>query len=115
MSKSSDTAMAIREENDVLRAIRHEARRECDMYGFDAPDDYERIFEALRYQHYLVAIEPYLKIKNDIAALVVPDIIVSDGGVERRLRYTETEKKMLDDCDNIIRQISLTYGLEDAR
>jgi DNA replication initiation complex subunit (GINS family) len=75
-------------------------------------DDLARVSHGLRFHAYQEAIRPFVKIRMDLFAVKMPKYIMhADGRMETEYEWTEEEKKMNAQIDELIHAEAVRVGL----
>lgn len=89
-----------------------EARRICDANGDRDLESVQRTAHALRYQAYREAIQPLLNIKAEPYKYKIPKILRHvDGSVEHVYDWTDQEKAIFAQADELIAAEARRFGL----
>jgi hypothetical protein len=88
-----------------------EARRICDERELE-PESFEKVHHYLRFRAFQDAIQPFIRMKCRLLNLKMPKrIIYADGHSETEYEWTEDEKALLAQIDELIAVEASRLGL----
>jgi hypothetical protein len=92
----------------------YEARRICDERDLE-PESLEKIAHVLRFQAFQGAIQPFIRMKCRLMNLKMPKrTIYADGRSETEYEWTEDEKALLAQIDELIAAEAKRLGLQEG-
>lgn len=107
------TALNMCQFTPEMERIYCEARRYCDERGFEDEDGLRQVMGALAHRAFLVAIEPFIKMKCRITALHIPHCVLhADGSFESTpQKLTPEEQKVSGHLDELIEGERRRYSM----
>lgn len=111
---SEQTAMSVAMQSFELIQIESEARRICDARGWMSMDDLRKVADALRYQSFRDAIQPYIRIKCSVHNLTPLKRVTigADGLGEAEYEYSPTALETLKLADEMIAGVAKRFGYD---
>lgn len=111
---SEQTAMLAVMQSFELTRIEGEARRICDERGWTSMDDLRKVADALRYEAFRDAIQPYIRIKCTVHSLTPLKRVTigADGLGEEEYEYSPTALETLKLADEMIAGVAKRFGYD---
>jgi len=92
-----------------------EALRYCDRHDITDRESFERVEHSIRFRAFQEAIQPFIRMKCSRMNFKMPKrIIYADGSSETEYEWTEEEKALLAQIDELIAAEAKRLGLQES-